>query len=137
MADADLYRFELLSLVNKIIQQISNRTRINDRAVANFVIGLHDSSKSLPEFKTILNEARDFSDSLMENLNRLILSLHPKHNACMPYLRNPRTGLILFLFDVPSYFITRYINGQKVYFVRYILELWCNTLITQVAVHRG
>jgi len=81
MADADLYQFEYLSLVNKITQEIDNHTGVNDKTVAEFVIALHDdSNKSVDEFKSKLKETgAAFSDSLIENIDRLILSLHPKY----------------------------------------------------------
>lgn len=80
MADADLYQFELLSLVNKITQEISNHTGYNDKTLAEFLINLHESHKSLPEFKAKLKELETgFSDSFVENVDRLILSLHPKY----------------------------------------------------------
>ncbi|KAF4612238.1 hypothetical protein D9613_004210 [Agrocybe pediades] len=81
MADADLYQFEYLSLVNKITQEIDNHTGVNDKTVAEFVIALHDdSNKSLEQFKTKLKETgAAFSDSLIESIDRLILNLHPKY----------------------------------------------------------
>jgi ATP-dependent RNA helicase DHX8/PRP22 len=80
MADADLYNLELLSLVNKITQELDNHTGYNDKTLAEFVIALHDDSKTLPEFKQKLKETgAGFPDAFVENLDRLILSLHPKH----------------------------------------------------------
>ncbi|KAF8971677.1 P-loop containing nucleoside triphosphate hydrolase protein [Flammula alnicola] len=81
MADADLYQFEFLSLVNKITQEINNHIGVNDKTIAEFVIDLHDqSNKSLADFKEKLKDTgAGFSDSLIENIDRLILSLHPKY----------------------------------------------------------
>lgn len=80
MADADLYNLEFLSLVAKITQEIDNHTGLNDKTLAEFVIDLHDQSKTLPEFKQKLKEAgANFPDSFIENVDRLILQLHPKH----------------------------------------------------------
>ncbi|KAI0640101.1 P-loop containing nucleoside triphosphate hydrolase protein [Trametes polyzona] len=80
MADADLYNLEFLSLVAKITQEIDNYTGLSDKTLAEFVISLHDQSKSLPEFKDKLREVgANFPDSFIENVDRLILALHPKH----------------------------------------------------------
>ena len=51
MADSDLYNFEFLSIVAKITQEIENYTGLDDKALAEFVISLHDQSKTLAEFK--------------------------------------------------------------------------------------
>lgn len=53
---------------------------MNDKTLAEFIIALHEDSKSLQEFKTKLNDVgADFPESFVENLDRLILSMHPKH----------------------------------------------------------
>ncbi|KAG0702731.1 P-loop containing nucleoside triphosphate hydrolase protein [Suillus ampliporus] len=80
MAENDLYNLEVLSLVAKITQEIDNYTGINDKTLAEFVISLHDQSESLPDFKSRLSNAgAEFPDSFVENVDRLVLSLHPKH----------------------------------------------------------
>ena len=53
---------------------------INDKTLAEFVIVLHGKSKRLDDFKAKLKEnGADFPDSFVENLDRLILALHPKY----------------------------------------------------------
>ncbi|EDR15839.1 uncharacterized protein LACBIDRAFT_301208 [Laccaria bicolor S238N-H82] len=86
MADQDLYNLEFLSLVAKITQEIDNYTGINDKTLAEFVISLHEqANKSLPDFKAQLNDVgADFPDSFVENVDRLILSMHPKHKKHYP-----------------------------------------------------
>lgn len=80
MADSDLYNLEFLSLVAKITQELDNHTGLNDKTLAEFVISLHDQSKTLPEFKSKLQEVgADFPESFIENMDRLILNMHPKH----------------------------------------------------------
>ncbi|KAI0320071.1 P-loop containing nucleoside triphosphate hydrolase protein [Amylostereum chailletii] len=80
MANNDLYNFEFLSLVSKITQEINNHTGLSDKTLAEFVIDLHDNSKTLPDFKKKLKDVgADFPDSFIENMDRLILTLHPKH----------------------------------------------------------
>ena len=80
MAEDDLYKLEFLSLVNKITQEIDNHIGINDKTIAEFVINLHEQSKTVDDFKAKLNEnGASFSNSLTESVDRLILSLHPKY----------------------------------------------------------
>lgn len=48
--------------------------------MAEYVIALHDQSKSLAEFREKLKDnGAPFSESVIENMDRLILSMHPKH----------------------------------------------------------
>lgn len=76
----DLAQLEFLSLVAKITQEVLNHTGINDKTVAEFVIALHDDSKTLADFKANLSNAgADFPDSFVETVDRLILTMHPKH----------------------------------------------------------
>ncbi|KAH9828688.1 P-loop containing nucleoside triphosphate hydrolase protein [Rhodofomes roseus] len=80
MSDADLYSLEFLSLVAKITQEIDNHTGLSDKTLAEFVIDLHDQSKTLPEFKQKLKDVgANFPDAFVGNVDRLILSMHPKH----------------------------------------------------------
>lgn len=70
----DLYNLELLSLVAKITQEIDNHAGINEKTLAEFVISLHDQSKTLPAFKDKLKEVgADFPDSFVENVDRFDL----------------------------------------------------------------
>ena len=76
----DLTQLEFLSLVAKITQEVVNHTGINDKTVAEFVIALHDESKTLADFKANLSSAgADFPDSFVGTVDRLILTMHPKH----------------------------------------------------------
>ena len=80
MAQDDLYNLEFLSLVAKITQEIDNHTGLNDKTLAEFVIDLHDKAKTLADFKAQLKDVgADFPESFIENIDRLILTLHPKH----------------------------------------------------------
>jgi ATP-dependent RNA helicase DHX8/PRP22 len=76
----EFQQLELLSLVSKISQELSNHVGVSDKTLAEFIIHTHEASSSLDEFKNTLN-AMDagFSDSFMENLDRLILRMHPNH----------------------------------------------------------
>jgi len=81
----DLTQLEFLSLVAKITQEVVNHTGINDKTLAEFVIALHDESKTLPDFKANLSSVgADFPDSFVETVDRLILTMHPKHKKRQP-----------------------------------------------------
>jgi len=83
MADDDIYSLELLSLVTKISQELINHLNLHDQVFAEFLIALHEESNgSLPAYKAKLQEMEArFSDSFVENINRLILSMHPKYKT--------------------------------------------------------
>ncbi|KAF5366929.1 hypothetical protein D9757_010847 [Collybiopsis confluens] len=86
MANTDLYNLEYLSLVSKITQEIDNHTGMNDKVLAEFIIFKHDeANKSLLDFKDKLKSIGvHFPDSLVENVDRLILNMHPKHKSSAP-----------------------------------------------------
>ncbi len=89
MSDSDLYNLEYLSLVARITQEVVNHTGLNDKAVAEFVISLHDGSKTRDEFKQKLVEVgANFPDSFVEAVDRLILSMHPKHKKRQPTIQD-------------------------------------------------
>ncbi|KAJ8702089.1 DEAH-box ATP-dependent RNA helicase prp22 [Pleurotus ostreatus] len=81
MASSDIYNLEYLSLVAKITQEIDNHTGLHDKTLAEFVINLHEESNSnLAAFKQALSDAgAPFPESVVANIDRLILSMHPKH----------------------------------------------------------
>lgn len=80
MSEDDIYNLEFLSLVAKITQELVNHTGLNDKTLAEFVIALHNESKSINEFKQKLKDVgANFPDSFVENMDRLILNMHPKH----------------------------------------------------------
>lgn len=57
-----------------------NHIGINDRVLAEFIISLHEQSKTVNEFKGKLGEVgADFPETFVKNLDRLILAMHPKH----------------------------------------------------------
>ena len=81
MADADLENLEFLSLVAKITQEINNYMGIQNKEAAEFLIGLHEESKGdLTVFKNALSSVdAGLPNSLIESVDRLILSIHPKY----------------------------------------------------------
>jgi ATP-dependent RNA helicase DHX8/PRP22 len=75
----DLAAFELLSLVSKITSELQNHTGINDRTLAEFIIAQHEKCSSIAEFKQSLDAmGAEFPQSLIESIDRLILTMHPK-----------------------------------------------------------
>ncbi|ORX59963.1 P-loop containing nucleoside triphosphate hydrolase protein [Piromyces finnis] len=74
----DLQKLERLSLVSKITNELYNHTGINDKTLAEFVINLHEQSKSYEEFKKSLLQGGEFPDYFIETLDRLIRTLKPK-----------------------------------------------------------
>ncbi|KAG0330526.1 DEAH-box ATP-dependent RNA helicase prp22 [Podila horticola] len=75
----DLEQFEVLELVNKIRNELVNHTGIDDRTVAEFVIGMHEESPDYATFKANIQEIGEFSDSFVGNLDRLIRTMNPKN----------------------------------------------------------
>lgn len=86
----DLYNLELLSLIARITQEVYNYIAVNDKTLAEYVLSLHEQSSSLSDFKQKLNGA--LPDSAIENIDRLILSLHPKHKKKSKELANILAG---------------------------------------------
>nr|ODN76422.1 ATP-dependent RNA helicase DHX8/PRP22 [Cryptococcus depauperatus CBS 7841] len=79
-ADKELYKLELISLVSKVSQELYNHTKIQDGKLAEFVIALHEKSKTLEVFQKKLDEiGASFPSWFVNNLDRLILTMHPKY----------------------------------------------------------
>lgn len=76
----DLSSLELLSLVSKVTSELDNHIHVADKVLAEFLIDQHLQCKSLDEFKAKLVEigAEDFPPSLVESIDRLVLTMHPK-----------------------------------------------------------
>ena len=78
----DLASLELLSLVSKVTSELQNHLGIHDKTLAEFVIAQHSQCQSLPEFQAKMEEmGADFSPSLVESVDRLILTMHPKYKV--------------------------------------------------------
>ena len=76
----DLANLELLSLVSKVTSEIQNHLGISEKTLAEFVIDQHSSCSSLEEFRQRLDEVgAEFPQSLVESIDRLILTMHPKY----------------------------------------------------------
>ena len=77
----DLASLELLSLVSKVTSELQNHLGINDKTLAEFLIDQHEKAGGkLPNFKTALAAlGAEFPNSLVESIDRLILTMHPKY----------------------------------------------------------
>ncbi|KAJ5432885.1 ATP-dependent RNA helicase DHX8 [Penicillium daleae] len=79
----DLESLELFSLVSRVTNELQNYLGINDKTLAEFVIDQHlKCNGSFPDFKKILDEmGAEFPQSLMESVDRLVLTMHPKYKG--------------------------------------------------------
>lgn len=79
----DLSSLELLSLVSKVTSEIQNHLGISDKTLAEFIIDQHAQCNSLDEFRAKLEDigADDFPKSLIESIDRLVLTMHPKYKS--------------------------------------------------------
>ncbi|PGH26830.1 hypothetical protein AJ80_01410 [Polytolypa hystricis UAMH7299] len=76
----DLESLELLSLVSRVTTELQNHLGINDKTLAEFVIDQHLKCSSPSEFKSSLETmGADFPQSLMDSIDRLVLTMHPKY----------------------------------------------------------
>ncbi|KAI9679273.1 MAG: DEAH-box ATP-dependent RNA helicase prp22 [Caeruleum heppii] len=78
----DLESLELLSLVSKVTSELQNHLGINDKTLAEFVIDQHSKCSTLKDFRAKLDQmGADFPQSLVESVDRLILTMHPRHKG--------------------------------------------------------
>lgn len=78
-----LQELEFLSLVNSVTRDLVNflGEDMADKTLAEFIISMHEESKTPAEFASKLKEVGgdQFADSLISNLDRLISNMHPKY----------------------------------------------------------
>ncbi|KAK3353274.1 ATP-dependent RNA helicase DHX8 [Lasiosphaeria hispida] len=82
----DLESLDLLSLVSKVTSELQNHLGISEKTLAEFVIAQRLECASLGEFKGKLSAVgADFPPSLVDSIDRLVLTMHPrfkgKHNG--------------------------------------------------------
>lgn len=79
----DLESLELFSLVSRVTNELQNHLGINDKTLAEFVIDQHlKCGGSFADFKKSLDEmGAEFPQSLMESIDRLVLTMHPKYKT--------------------------------------------------------
>lgn len=81
----DLESLELLSLVSRVTTELQNHLGINDKTLAEFVIDQHLKCGAFSDFKSSLQAlGADFPQSLMESVDRLVLTMHPKYKNKQP-----------------------------------------------------
>uniref|UniRef100_UPI0037E728E7 ATP-dependent RNA helicase DHX8-like n=1 Tax=Semicossyphus pulcher TaxID=241346 RepID=UPI0037E728E7 len=74
----EIERLEYLSLVSKVCTELENHLGISEKDLAEFIISLAEKHPTLEEFKAALCEnGADFTDTLTENLLRLIHTMRP------------------------------------------------------------
>src|SRR3954463_3125671 len=78
----DLESLELLSLVQRVASELQNHLGISDKTLAEFVIAQHSECNSLEEFQKKLEAmGADFPQSLIESVDRLVRTMHPKYKG--------------------------------------------------------
>ncbi|KAJ6144966.1 ATP-dependent RNA helicase DHX8 [Penicillium chermesinum] len=90
----DLESLELLSLVSRVTNELQNHLGINDKTLAEFVIDQHlKCNGDFPKFKAGLDEmGAEFPQSLMESIDRMVLTMHPKYKAKKKEASEPAAG---------------------------------------------
>lgn len=75
----DFESLELLSLVSKVTSELQNHLGISEKTLAEFVIAKRLECGPFDEFKkTLSGVGAEFPDSLVESIDRLVRSMHPK-----------------------------------------------------------
>ncbi|TGO50114.1 hypothetical protein BOTNAR_0405g00040 [Botryotinia narcissicola] len=75
----DLESLEILSLVQRVASELYNYLGISDKTLAEFVIAQRTECSSLEEFQKKLEAiGGDFPQSLVESVDRLVSTMHPK-----------------------------------------------------------
>lgn len=75
----DLLNLELLSLVSKVTSELQNHVGTSDKTLAEFLIAQRLESSSSDDFRTKIDGlGADFPGSLVDSIDRLVLTMHPK-----------------------------------------------------------
>ena len=75
----DLLQLEQFALASKVQAEINNHTGVSDKTLAEFIIAQRLECEDLAAFKQRLKSiGADFPTSLVESIDRLCRSLHPK-----------------------------------------------------------
>jgi ATP-dependent RNA helicase DHX8/PRP22 len=89
----DLESLELLSLISKVTSELQNHLGASNKTLAEFVIAQHSQCSSLDEFKRRMETLEaDFPQSLIESVDRLVLTMHPKFKGRKSTLRGIEHG---------------------------------------------
>ncbi|CAJ0957156.1 unnamed protein product, partial [Mesorhabditis belari] len=93
---------ERLQLVSKVCSELENHFGVADKNVAEFIIDLASKSKTFDKFKKALDEeglGDQFDDSLIANLQRLILHMLPKKEKKKKGISDKMTHKITLISD--------------------------------------
>lgn len=81
----DLSSLELLSLVSKVTSELQNHLGLADKTLAEFIIDQRLKCDSVASFKSGLDAMEaGFPPSLVESVDRLVLTMHPKFKNSRP-----------------------------------------------------
>ncbi|ORY78149.1 P-loop containing nucleoside triphosphate hydrolase protein [Protomyces lactucae-debilis] len=72
-----LDELEKLNLVSRVTQEVENHTGIHEKVLAEYIISQHEASSSFKDFQA--NVGGDFTDALLETIDRLVLTMHPAY----------------------------------------------------------
>ncbi|CBF76926.1 hypothetical protein AN4721.2 [Aspergillus nidulans FGSC A4] len=77
----DLQSLEHLSLISRITNELQNHLGVSDKVLAEYIIEQHLKCSSFAEFKSALEAMGGdlFPMSLMESVDRLVLTMHPRY----------------------------------------------------------
>jgi ATP-dependent RNA helicase DHX8/PRP22 len=77
----DLQSLEYLSLISRITNELQNHLGVSDKVLAEYIIEQHLKCSSFAEFKSALEAMGGdlFPMSLMESVDRLVLTMHPRY----------------------------------------------------------
>ena len=76
----DLESLEILSLISKVTSELQNHLGINEKTLAEFIVDQHLKCSSFDDFKKLLSSmGAEFPPSLVESIDRLVLTMHPKN----------------------------------------------------------
>ncbi|KAJ5121336.1 uncharacterized protein N7515_009297 [Penicillium bovifimosum] len=79
----DLESLELFSLVSRVTNEFENHLGIADKTLAEFVIDQHiKCNGNFSEFKKFFDDmGGEFPQSLLESVDRMVLTMHPKYKG--------------------------------------------------------
>ncbi|KAJ5951857.1 Nucleic acid-binding OB-fold [Penicillium vulpinum] len=82
----DLESLELFSLVSRVTNEFENHLGIADKTLAEFVIDQHlKCNGKFSDFKKFFDDmGGEFPQSLLESVDRMVLTMHPKYKGKKP-----------------------------------------------------
>lgn len=77
-----LLKLKHLSIVSKVVQELQNHLGTDDKDLAEFIINLAQTGKSLEGFKQLLKENdANFNDQFVANLYRIINKMDARNTS--------------------------------------------------------